>query len=230
MKIVAYYRVSTQRQGRSGLGLDAQREAVAAYAASTGSTTAAEFTEVETGKRADRPKLAQAIARARAIRGKLVIAKLDRLARNVAFTATLMDSGVEFVCCDMPYANRLTLHVVAAVAEDEALRISQRTKAALAAAKRRGIKLGTHRRGHYIDHAKGTRNGLAKATTAAAATRQQTRNECYAHIVDDIQTWRKHNLSYAAIAEKLNAAGHVTTSGKSFAPMTVQRIIDRLSA
>jgi DNA invertase Pin-like site-specific DNA recombinase len=171
----------------------------------------------------------QAIARARSIRGKLVIAKLDRLARNVAFTAALMDSGVEFVCCDMPYANRLTLHVVAAVAEDEALRISQRTKAALAAAKRRGIRLGTHRRGHYIDHAKGTRNGLAKATAAAAVTRQQTRDQCYAHIVDDIQTWRNRNLSYAAIAEKLNADGHVTTSGKSFAPMTVQRIIDRLS-
>jgi DNA invertase Pin-like site-specific DNA recombinase len=229
MRIVAYYRVSTQKQGRSGLGLDAQREAVAAYAASIGARIVAEYTEVETGKRADRPKLAQAIARTRALRGRLVIAKLDRLARNVAFTATLMDSGIDFVCCDMPYANRLTLHVVAAVAEDEARRISERTIAALAAAKRRGVRLGTQRRGHYINHAKGTRNGLAKATAAAAAARKQTRNECYAHLLDDVQSWRDDGLSYATIADKLNDAGHVTTSGKTFAAMTVQRIAGQLA-
>src|SRR5437016_1985571 len=140
VKIIAYYRVSTKRQGQSGLGLDAQRAALEAYAKANGGKIGAEYTEVETGKRSDRPKLREAIARTRALRGKLVIAKLDRLVRNVAFTATLMDSGIEFVCCDNPHATRLTIHILAAVAEDEARRISERTTAALAAAKRRGGK------------------------------------------------------------------------------------------
>jgi DNA invertase Pin-like site-specific DNA recombinase len=229
MKVVAYYRVSTKRQGQSGLGLEAQKSAVAAYAASIGSRIVAEFTEVETGKRADRPKLAQAIAHTRALRGRLVIAKLDRLARNVAFTATLMDSGVEFVCCDMPYANRLTLHVVAAVAEDESRRVSERTRAALAAAKARGTRLGTRRRGHYIDHAKGTRNGLAKAVTTAATLRLQARQDCYSHLLPDVQSWRDAGDTLATIADKLNEAGHVTTGGKQFAAMTVKRLLEAVA-
>lgn len=227
-KIVAYYRVSTKRQGRSGLGLEAQQSAVAAFAKSTGGRIVAEFTEVETGKRADRPQLAQAIARARAHRATLVIAKLDRLARNVAFTAALMESGVDFVACDNPHATRLTIHILAAVAEDEARRISERTKAALAAARRRGVALGTHRRGHVIDHAKGTRNGLAKAVATAADNRQKDRAACYAHLLDDIKEWRDDGESFAAIAQRLNEGGHVTTNGKPFAAMTVKRICDWL--
>jgi DNA invertase Pin-like site-specific DNA recombinase len=225
MKIIAYYRVSTKRQGQSGLGLDAQKAALAAYAKANGGKIVAEYTEVETGKRSDRPKLAEAIARARAVRGVLVIAKLDRLARNVAFVSALMESGCEFIACDNPHATRLTIHILAAVAEDEARRISERTKAALSAAKRRGVKLGTHRRGHSIDWRKGQRNGLSKATAAAATVRAKARNDCYSFLVDDMRAWRAAGESYAAIAERLNNAGHVTTSGKEFAAMTVQRIL-----
>lgn len=141
-RFVAYLRVSTARQGASGLGLEAQRSAVQAYLASGGHQLAAEFVEVESGKRDDRPQLAAALAACRLHRATLVIAKLDRLARNVRFIAGIMDSGVDFVACDMPHANRLTLHLMAAMAEHEAMAISERTKAALAAAKVRGVKLG----------------------------------------------------------------------------------------
>ncbi len=142
-KLVAYYRVSTKQQGQSGLGLEAQEIAVRDYAKGTGAAILAKYTEIESGKLADRPQLAKAVAHARRAKAKLVIAKLDRLARNVAFLSALMDSGVEFVACDNPHANRLTIHILAAVAEDEARRISERTKAALAAAKARGAKLAS---------------------------------------------------------------------------------------
>src|SRR3984957_18916546 len=125
---VAYYRVSTDRQGRSGLGLEAQQAAVRAYLGA--STPIAEFTEVETGKRNDRPELERALALCRKRKARLVIAKLDRLSRNLAFIAALMDSGVEFVAVDNPHATRLTLHILAAVAEHERAMISERTKAA----------------------------------------------------------------------------------------------------
>lgn len=142
VRLVCYLRVSTTRQGASGLGLEAQRAAVAQYATSIGCSIIAEYVEVESGKKADRPQIAAALAACKLHRATLVIAKLDRLARNVAFIANLMDGGVEFVACDMPYANRLTLHLMAAMAEHEREMISQRTKAALAAAKARGVKLG----------------------------------------------------------------------------------------
>ncbi len=138
---VAYYRVSTDKQGQSGLGLDAQRHAVASYLSGRADIVA-EFTEVESGKKHDRPQLAAALAECRWRRAKLVIAKLDRLARNVYFISGLMESGVEFVAGDMPEANRLTLHILAAVAEHEREMISKRTKEALAVAKTRGTRLG----------------------------------------------------------------------------------------
>jgi DNA invertase Pin-like site-specific DNA recombinase len=139
---IAYYRVSTDRQGRSGLGLEAQRAAVGRYLAGIGGILMAEHTEVETGRRNDRPELAKALAACRKHKARLVIAKLDRLSRNVAFIATMMDAGVEFVACDNPHATRLTLHILAAVAEHEREMISARTKAALQAAKARGVRLG----------------------------------------------------------------------------------------
>src|SRR5215213_4230202 len=141
---VVYLRVSTDRQGRSGLGLEARRVAVASYLAGHGRIVA-EVLEVESGRRNDRPELERALALCRAHRATLLVAKLDRLARNVAFVSRLMESGVEFMAADFPQANRLTIHILAAVAEHEARMISDRTRAALAAAKVRGVVLGGFR-------------------------------------------------------------------------------------
>src|SRR6476620_4349785 len=133
---ISYLRVSTDRQGASGLGLEAQRKAVADYLNGGNWTLAAEFVEIESGKRSNnRPQLAAALAACKKHKAKLVIAKLDRLSRNVHFISGLMDAGVEFVACDMPAANKLTIHILAAVAEHEREMISTRTKGALAAAK-----------------------------------------------------------------------------------------------
>jgi DNA invertase Pin-like site-specific DNA recombinase len=144
-RLVAYYRVSTAKQGASGLGLEAQQEAVRAHLNGGSSQLIAEVIEVESGKRSDRPKLAEALRLCRLHNATLIIAKLDRLARNVAFISNLMESGVDFVAVDFPQANRLTVHILAAVAEHEREMISQRTKAALAAAKAHGTKLGGDR-------------------------------------------------------------------------------------
>lgn len=142
---IAYYRVSTERQGKSGLGLEAQQSAVHQYLNGGTWKLAAEVVEVESGRKSDRPKLAEALRLCRLHGATLIIAKLDRLARNVAFVSSLMESGVEFVAVDFPQANRLTVHILAAVAEHEAKMISERTKAALQAAKARGKVLGGYR-------------------------------------------------------------------------------------
>lgn len=141
---VTYLRVSTDKQGRSGLGLEAQRETVTTFAAGRSGTVLAEFVEVESGARSDRPELAAALAAAKRAGATLLIAKLDRLARSVALISTLMEAKVEFVACDFPDASRFVLHLMAAVAEHERELISARTRAALAAAKARGVKLGTY--------------------------------------------------------------------------------------
>ncbi len=138
---IAYYRVSTDRQGWSGLGLEAQRATVAAHLGH-GQALKAEFTEIETGKRNDRPELIKALAECKKQRARLIIAKLDRLARNLHFISGLMESGIEFVACDVPGANRLMLQILAVFAEHEREMISKRTKEALAAAKARGCRLG----------------------------------------------------------------------------------------
>jgi DNA invertase Pin-like site-specific DNA recombinase len=147
-KAVAYLRVSTDKQGKSGLGLEAQREAVARYIAANGLELIGEYIEVETGKGSNalskRPELVAALAAAKREKAGLIIAKLDRLARNVHFISGLMETGVEFAVADMPNADRFQLHLFAALAEKEAEVISQRTKAALAAAKERGTELGKH--------------------------------------------------------------------------------------
>jgi len=142
LKLVAYERVSTVRQGKSGLGLDAQRMAIDDFAASKDAQVLARFTEVESGGRTDRPELQNAIDLARLTGATLVIAKLDRLSRNAAFLLTLRDSGVRFLACDMPEANDLTVGIMALVAQQEREAISRRTKEALAAAKARGVELG----------------------------------------------------------------------------------------
>ncbi|WDI40228.1 recombinase family protein [Bremerella sp. P1] len=206
---VAYLRVSTQRQGQSGLGLEAQRAAVASY------SPAAEFIEVESGKKSDRPQLAAAIAECRRTGAVLVIAKLDRLARNVAFVANLMEAGVEFVACDMPNANRLTVHIMAAVAEDEAARISQRTKDALAAAKARGVRLG-----NPDNLTEAARRAGADAMRAKAA-------KAYSGILATMQAMRAAGDSLQAIADHLTQAGHLTTRGKAWSPTAVARVLAR---
>src|SRR5215208_6499111 len=144
-RFISYLRVSTDRQGRFGLGLEAQRAAVENYLNGGSWTLVAEFVEVESGKRDDRPKLQEALRMCRLHGAKLVIAKMDRLARNVAFISNLMESGADFVAVDFPQANRLTVHILAAVAEHEAEAISTRTREALAAAKARGRRLGGDR-------------------------------------------------------------------------------------
>lgn len=141
-RVAAYYRVSTDKQGRSGLGLEAQREAVRSLCDARGWEIVAEFKEVESGKRNDRPQLDAALEHARLTGAKLVVAKLDRLSRDAAFTLQLRNSGVDFTCADNPDVNRLTIGLLAVINEDERERISERTKAALAAAKARGVKLG----------------------------------------------------------------------------------------
>lgn len=155
---VAYYRVSTDRQGASGLGLDAQREAVRRFLGERGHLLA-EFTEIESGRRhTNRPQLLQALSQCRQRRAVLLIARLDRLARNVAFIANLMESGADFVAADMPEANRLTIHILAAVAEHERELISRRTKDALAAAKARGTRLGNPRAAEMVATARAARD------------------------------------------------------------------------
>jgi len=229
-KIVAYFRVSTKRQGESGLGLDAQQTAVEQFAHRTGGEIVSSYTEVETGKRSDRPELARAIAHAKRSKATLVVAKLDRLARNVAFTSALMESGVEFLACDQPHANKLTIHILAAVAEHEAEAISQRTKAALAAAKARGVKLGSAREGHWRGREDRRQAGLAKAQKAAAKARVRLADEAYADIADDLKLMRDEGLSLRKIAERLNADGHTTRRGKPWNPMQVRNVLERFAA
>lgn len=207
-QFAAYYRVSTDRQGKSGLGIEAQQAAVRGYLGA--SMPIAEFTEIETGKRNDRPELERALALCRKRKAKLVIAKLDRLSRNLAFIAALMDSSVEFVAVDNPHATRLTLHILAAVAEHEREMISQRTKAALAAAKARGKRLGT-----YSDV-------LSVQNKADAVVR-------LTHIGPTLLTLRKGGMSTRKIAAHLNAEGIASPGGGAWHKTSVERAIGRLS-
>lgn len=223
--------MSTRQQGDSGLGLEAQRSAVQHYTKSTGGQIIAWYCEVESGKKADRPELAKALAHAKHSHARLVIAKLDRLARNVAFTSAVMDSAVEFVCCDNPHANRLTLHILAAVAEDEARRISTRTKEALAAARRRGIKLGSHRPGHWkgAKRAAARLVGLQKATKVAAKLRAEQGRIAYAHLHPMILQLRSGGSSLRKVAAVLNEKGHRTVHGMMWNPVQVARVLGRAS-
>lgn len=226
-KVIAYYRVSTKQQGASGLGLEAQRAAVQAYAQASGADVEAHYTEVESGKRADRPKLTAALAHARRNRAKLVIAKLDRLARNVAFLSHLMEGGVEFVACDNPNANRLTVHILAAVAEDEARRISDRTKAALAAAKARGQLLGSARPDHWKGRERARVEGAKRAAQASRISRKRKAIEAVADLLPLMEERRAAGTSLAKIAAALTAAGHRTQRGNEWTPQGVKLVLDR---
>lgn len=219
MQFVAYYRVSTSRQGKSGLGLDAQKAAVAAYVLSKGGEVASEFIETESGKNNERPELQRALAEAKQSGAVLLIAKLDRLARNVAFIATLLESGVEVTAADMPEANRFMLHVMAAVAEHEGQAISERTKAALAAAKARGVKLGWAMPER--------RQEQKRAAANSAATRIAKANAFAANVLPVIRSLQEQGLSLRGIAKALNERGVKTARGGQWQATTVRNILIR---
>lgn len=224
-KTVAYFRVSTAGQGASGLGLEAQQEAIRRYLATVpGSKVLTEYTEIESGKNSDRPELAKALAHARSARATLVVAKLDRLARNLHFLSSLMEAGVDFVACDNPHANRLTIHILAAVAEDEARRISERTKAALAAAKARGKLLGSARPGHWAGREDRRLAGARKGAQRAATERRRLAQEGNALVLEIIRAERAGGTTWQRIADRLNAEGHVTRRGKPWSAASVCQI------
>jgi DNA invertase Pin-like site-specific DNA recombinase len=218
-KFIGYLRVSTEKQGLSGLGIEAQRKAIDDYLNGGKWELLAEYVEIESGKRTDRPELAKALAQSKATGATLVIAKLDRLSRNVAFISNLMESGVEFVAADMPMANRLTVHVLAAVAEHEREMISQRTTAALAAAKVRGVKLGNPNGARAL---RGLGNGHAIVGAKATADKHMTR------VVPVIETIRAEGAtSLREIAEELNRQGILTARGGRWYATTVKNLLDR---
>jgi DNA invertase Pin-like site-specific DNA recombinase len=223
--IIAYYRVSTKQQGESGLGLEGQETAVKSYARQTGATIMATYVEVESGKLADRPELAKALTHARRSKAILCVAKLDRLSRNVEFLASVMNSGCEFTAADMPAANRFMLHVMAAMAEHEAKAISDRTKAALAAAKARGTLLGSARPGHWDGKEDVRLAGLKKARAVAVTVRRKNAAEAYTDLLPSISAMKAEGLSLRAIAARLNAEGHTTRRGRPWNPVQVNRVL-----
>ncbi|MEP1420532.1 MAG: recombinase family protein [Erythrobacter sp.] len=208
--LIGYLRVSTGRQQISGLGLEAQRASIEQHAAQIGETIDQVFVETESGRKKNRPQLQTALRECKRHKATLIIAKLDRLARNVAFVSSLMEAGVEFVAVDAPYANKLMLHILSAFAEHEREVISERTKAALAAAKDRGIILGangkllaTKNRRSAEEHAKAVEHHLRAANKCEISTLQ-------------------------GIADFLNSKEVPTAAGGKWHPTTVQRVIKRL--
>jgi DNA invertase Pin-like site-specific DNA recombinase len=224
IRFVAYLRVSTDAQGRSGLGLEAQRAAVESHVATTGGRIVGEFVEVESGRKKDRPQLAAALEACREKRAVLLLAKLDRLARNVAFVSGLMESGVEFVAADMPTVNRLTVHILAAVAEEEARMISARTKVALAAAKARGVRLGGRREGSAD-----LRPYAMQGNAASAVARAKVAGDHAAELAPVIGELREAGaVSLRDLAAGLNTRGIRTVRGSKWSAVQVSRVLSRL--
>jgi DNA invertase Pin-like site-specific DNA recombinase len=204
---IAYFRVSTDKQGKSGLGLEAQKKAVLDYLNGGNWAVTAEYTEVESGKKNNRPQLAAALAQCKREKATLVIAKLDRLGRSVAFVSGLLETGVEFVAADMPNADRFMLHIRAAVAEEERRMISERTRAALAAAKARGVVLGR-----------------AEENDAAATAFAKT-------IRPDVERLQAAgHTTQRALADALNAENVPPARGGAWHKTSVKRLLERLQA
>lgn len=221
--IIGYLRVSTKGQGESGLGLSAQRTAVEGFAKQRGAQVAQWYVEVESGKLVDRPELTKALAHAKRSKATLCVAKLDRLARNVEFLARVMNAGTDFVACDNPAANRLTLHILAAVAEAEAKAISDRTKAALAAYKARGGKLGAQ-----LPQCRNlTDDARVKGWQKSATVRAKAKAEAYADLLPAIQGMRSEGKSLQAVADALNEQGHTTRRGKAWNAVQVARVLEQ---
>ena len=222
-KLVAYERVSTARQGRSGLGLEAQRKAIDDYTAASGAQVLGRFTEVESGRRNDRPELDAALNLAKLTGATLVIAKLDRLSRNAAFLLTLRDAGVRFLACDMPQANDLTVGIMALVAQQEREAISRRTKEALAAAKARGVKLGNPNGAAALRRCGDNGTALRKTVITNA--------DSFARDLQPlIKTIRAQgHTSLRAIASKLNAQGIRTRRGGRWYVSNVRNLLARVA-
>lgn len=221
-KAIAYYRVSTTKQGKSGLGLDAQRRAVEDYLHVGGWELIGEFVEVESGKLDRRPQLQAALAHCDLTEATLIVAKLDRLSRNVAFLAALQDSGTRFLAVDMPEANELTIHIMAAVAQAERKAISKRTKEALAAAKARGVKLGG---------ARGNLDDLRKGPAASAAARSQSSRDRAEKVAVQVKKLQNRGaVSLRQIAAGLNERGFVAPRGGRWSPAQVKAVIDKCCA
>ncbi len=219
-KFIAYCRVSTAKQGRSGLGLEAQQEAVRRYVASRGGEIIGrEYVEVESGKKDARPELENALKRCRQTRATLVVAKLDRLSRNAEFLLRMQNSSVKFVVADLPDANELTVNFMAVIAQHERKAISERTKAALTAARARGTRLGGYRAG-----APDIRKHQAQGVQAIRAKSQKAAEENR----DDIEPLARAGLSLRAIAGHLNDMGICAPRGGDWSPQSVKNVIDRL--
>ena len=213
-KFVAYFRVSTDKQGKSGLGLEAQRQSVMDYLNGGRWSLVADFTEIESGKRNDRVELEKALAACKKQKAKLVIAKLDRLSRNLAFIATLMDSGVEFVAVDNPHANKLTVHILAAVAQHEREIISARTSAALKAAKARGRRLGNPE--------------LSEARQRATVAKKESADRYAGNVLPVIRDIQRSGIkSLRGVAKALAARGIPTARGGTWTPVQVSAILRR---
>jgi DNA invertase Pin-like site-specific DNA recombinase len=218
-RLVAYERVSTARQGASGLGLEAQRKVIEEFAASRGSEVLARFTEVESGRKADRPELAKALHRAKVTGATLVIAKLDRLSRNAAFLLALRDSGVRFVAVDMPEANDLTVGIMALVAQAEREAVSRRTKEALAVAKARGVKLGNPNGAQSLRRAGKGGEALRAAVSGNAAAFAAD----LAPVLADVRA--AGHTSLRAMAAELTARGIRTRRGGEWGVGNVSRLM-----
>jgi DNA invertase Pin-like site-specific DNA recombinase len=218
-KFISYLRVSTQRQGKSGLGLEAQRDAVANYLNGGRWKLVQELIEVESGKSKDRPKLVEALRLCRVYNATLLVAKIDRLARNVAFVSTLMESGVKFVAVDLPQANELTVHIMASMAEYEAKAISARTKAALEAAKARGTRLG----GLRWDLPSVSKQGR-KLALKVRKQRAENRASDLMPVIESIKA--EGNTSLRQIAAVLNERGITTSRGGEWSAVQVKRVLD----
>jgi DNA invertase Pin-like site-specific DNA recombinase len=212
---VAYLRVSTNKQGIDGLGIEAQEQSIRSY----NGNVIAKFVEVESGKRKDRPELLKALEHCNLTHSILIVAKLDRLSRNVHFISSLMESGVEFIACDFPEANRLTLHILAAVAEHEARVISERTKAALAAAKLRGVKLGNPNL---------TSEGRAKGNLGGVKTIKDAADNFAKRVIPTIDAYKNMGMGLRKIANELNKMGVKTARRKLWTAQAVKNITARM--
>jgi DNA invertase Pin-like site-specific DNA recombinase len=221
-KVIAYLRVSTQKQGHSGLGLEAQQEAIETFAKQRGALVLKTFTEVESGKLSDRPELNKALHLAKITGATLVISKIDRLARNAAFLLTLRDSGVKFIAADMPDVDRTTVAILAVIAEAEREACSRRTKEALQAAKRRGVKLGNPNGAEALRRAaRGNEAGLRVIVEKANSHAENLRPV--------IEALREEGLSsLGSIAEALNERGMMTPRGGLWHRSSVSNLLARL--